>query len=363
MLAIFFLVSCNQIEEQQNSIPNETLTPFSTATVTPTSTPKYWSRWSDLVVFKQMVVLSEFEAWIIGTEGTILHGYPRFFWDTTPYEYSGELNISEGGLSAIDFTSPDDGWMVSYWGEVFHWDGEKWTTLVPYSNLTTLQWYDLEFVDSGLGWMIGCDRKGGFFIPVIRKWNGVSWEDVGLNGIVPNGMCLFDIDVVNSTDAWIIGGEGMPGMAFDIYSGPFVLLHWDGVEWKNIPTQENRLLEQFYGWDKISATSSTDLWILNGQEDTVAHWDGSTWKNYSIPVSFYDETTGARPTIFAVAPDDVWIGGKNLYHWNGDEWIDCNYDIEDNFIVDYETDPEGNVYALTLRGEVLRLWGETGPQY
>jgi hypothetical protein len=307
-----------------------------------------------------MVVLSDDEVWAIGKNGMLIHSFPKYFWDAIPYEYAGEFNISTGQLTAIDFISPNDGWLTSSWGEIFHWDGQKWTTVVPYNIQTIHSWYDIMFASSDLGWIIGCAIKGDSYYPAIRQWNGISWDDISLSEKIYDGYCLNAIDIVSASDAWIIGEDrgdylGTGGLE----GGPIVLLHWNGTEWKTFPTPNSMQGAVSTAWGDISATSTSDVWIINSDKDTIAHWNGSTWEFTKLPFGFYDPIGSAYPSVLALSSDDVWVGGRALYHWDGNKWIDCHYDRNNNFIVDIESNPQGDIFALTLRGEILRLWNKT----
>lgn len=362
LLAIMLLASCSPLVPPQTIVSTTTPTPTIVATKTPRPTPtpyptkRNW-RWSnDLLALNRMVVLSKTEMWAIGQKGTIIHDYPRSFWDAKPYDYPGEFNISVGELSAIDFISPNDGWLISFWGEIFHWDGQKWTTVVSYNIQTIRYLYDIKFASSNLGWMIGCDIKGDSYSPMIRQWNGILWEDISFSEKDYYGYCLSAIDVVSASDAWIIGEDrgdylGTGGLK----GGPIVLLHWDGTEWEKISTPDSMQGAVSTRWGDISATGSSDVWIINNDEGIIAHWNGSTWEFTKLSFGFYESLSGAYPSILALSSDDVWVGGRALYHWDGNEWTDCHYDTNDNFIVDIKSDPEGNVFALTLRGKILRL--------
>jgi hypothetical protein len=216
----------------------------------------------------------------------------------------------------------------------------------------------MKLASSNLGWMIGCDIKGDSYSPTVMQWNGVSWENISISRLVNDGYCLTAIDVVSDADAWVLGGDWSSYLKPDTEGGPIVLLHWNGVEWRVFPTPTSMKGWGHKGWQSISATSPTDVWLVNADGTTIAHWNGSTWEFTTLPdfISFRRATP--PPAILAISKDNVWVSTGALYHWDGNKWIDSHYETDDNFIVDIESDPQSNVYALTLRGEILRLWSK-----
>ncbi len=358
-LVIMLLTSCTPDIEPQTEALITTITPTIETTRVPTPTQRSWSWSNDLFTVDDMVVLSKNEVWVIGDKGTIIHDYPRYKWDAIPYDYAGELNISVGPLTAIDFISPNDGWLASYWGEIFHWNGQKWISIVPYNIKTIRHWYVMKFANSNLGWMIGCDIKGDSYSPSIMQWNGIVWINFPISGIINDGYCLTAIDVISDTDAWVLGSDRAGYLKTHTQGNPIVLLHWNGIEWRIFPTPTSMKGWGYEGWSDISATNPSDVWIVNGDGTNIAYWNGSTWDFTALPDFVGFRRTTPPPAILAVSTDNVWVSAGALYHWNGNEWINCHFDTDDNFIVAIESDPQKNVYALTQRGGIIQLWSET----
>src|SRR5262249_54279602 len=100
----------------------------------------------------------------------------------------------------------------------------------------------------------------------------------------------------------------------------------DGT-WQIIPPPA---LGKDSGLGPMSATSSTDVWVLGSEKlkSVVAHWDGLTWGVMQLPrvgsVASYSDIAAASPT-------DVWVVGLTqathgadtkglIEHWNGAAW-------------------------------------------
>lgn len=332
------LASCISTKDVPTPIPISTQTVAPEPTITPTPTQLSWGWSNALVTFNDMAVLSGSEVWAIGQHGTIIHDRPQIMHLTNPYDYPGEYNFNGGGyLSAVDFISENDGWLTGWVGQIFHWDGKSWVISVHPDLEKGTTWLDIDFAKNDMGWVAGCYRHGDD-IAVLWKWNGNSWESTSLVGEVNNDYCLTDIDVVTDTDVWIVGDKYQNG----------VLLHWDGQGWKEFPTPP------LSGGVAVGAVPTGQVWVLGG--DGIYYWDNIKWTHTEMPVYFwYSENDSAHPKILAVSQNNVWVGGRTLYHWNGNEWQNKNYDEKFGYIVDIEVDPDGEIWALTLSGTILRL--------
>lgn len=72
----------------------------------------------------------------------------------------------------------------------------------------------------------------------------------------------------------------------------------------------------------IGGTSASDIWAIGGASTLLGerafayHWDGRSWTATDVQLnrSLY--------SIYARAPDDVWVGGDGgaLLHWDGRSW-------------------------------------------
>lgn len=358
-IVTIFLVSCASTVEQMRTgvitptaIPTDAIAHSPSITITPTQIS--WSRSTSLIAFKEMAILSDTEVWAMSNDGTIIHSYPRYLWDVRPYEYPGEFNLANGDyLTAMYFNSKTDGWLTSwYGGQIFHWDGQKWNVIIP--DERDNHWYDINFANSKSGWLVGCYYQDGHYFPAMQKWNGVEWQDVSLIGLAGMDYCLAVVDAVSETDAWVIA-QNRPNEGTCLDGGPIILLHWNGVEWEKIATPARIRGWGCSGWGKMSASGVSDVWLINSLEDTIAHWNGSDWGFTILPFGFFDQVGDTQPSVLALSPNNVWVGGRALFHWDGNKWLDAHYDTDQDYIVDLKSDLEGNVWALTRLGGILKL--------
>jgi hypothetical protein len=71
----------------------------------------------------------------------------------------------------------------------------------------------------------------------------------------------------------------------------------------------------------VHGRSANDVWVA-GVGGTVRHWNGTTWEPRNTGI------TQELGVVFAVAPDDVWVGARSggegaavpLLHYNGTTW-------------------------------------------
>jgi hypothetical protein len=108
-------------------------------------------------------------------------------------------------------------------------------------------------------------------------------------------------------------------------------LHWDGKEWKIVPTPNPGAGANFL--DGVVALAPNDAWAVGdsgtsaGPRSLLLHWDGTTWtqgKLPEIPVAGH-----ALYALSAVAPNDIWAAGvfgdQNssgglVLHYDGANW-------------------------------------------
>lgn len=322
--------------------PTKTLAPtfFPTLTPAPTLTPtpksESWHLSNFLVTFNDMAVVSETEIWVIGQNGIIIHSKPKIAHLDRSYDYPGEYNFDGGGyLSAIDFISNNDGWMTAHGGQIFHWNGKTWTTSMPFSF--DYVWSDIGFANHNIGWVIGCDRAGEKDVPLIQEWNGNSWQNIPLSDDIENDYCLTNMDIVSENDVWVIGNNYIH----------CILLHWNGLQWQEFQTPA------FRNGTAVGAVSTGQVWVLAG--DRIYYWNGSKWTDTELPVDFYYSESDAQPAVLALSQNNVWVGGRALYHWDGIMWKNADYDEKYGYIVAIKDDPDGEIWALTISGAVLRL--------
>lgn len=81
-------------------------------------------------------------------------------------------------------------------------------------------------------------------------------------------------------------------------------LRRDGGAWRDLKLPDSGAL---------AGTGPDDLWVAGSIWHRIHHFDGRTWTAHAIPAP-------AGDAIHAVARDDVWAGGDDLLHFDGQRW-------------------------------------------
>ncbi|HEY0601958.1 MAG TPA: hypothetical protein VGD58_03560 [Herpetosiphonaceae bacterium] len=145
--------------------------------------------------------------------------------------------------------------------------------------------FGIEMRSANDGWIVGNYRT-------ILHWNGTYWRQIP----TPNHIgAVHDVSILNATDAWAIAGEGQGD----------VVLRWNGSSWQPIglPQHTADLLT-------IDMLSPTLGWI--GGYGGPYTWNGVLWAKDTDVFEVYSSA--------ALSPTDVWMGGRNLYRYNGATW-------------------------------------------
>jgi photosystem II stability/assembly factor-like uncharacterized protein len=289
---------------------------------------------------KQMAFVSDTEAWAVGADGYIAR------WDG--YTWTRVESPTDRDLNDVVFLSPDNGWAVGEGGIILHWDGVAWSVArepqsPPPPGGYYLIWNAVGFSSPTDGWVVGCmDSEGGATLQAMY-WNGKEWQD-SLLPIAWTSYCLEAIAVLSPQDLWAVGG-GSHG----------ITLHWDGFHWQEIPNLFSSRTSPPAWFYSISAHSPDNVWIAGlraadrgGTEGTALRWNGEEWLDGHLP------PTGWVLAVLIISEDDGWVGGDELFHWNGQGWERAINPISDR-VVDMKRSPNGEIWALTQHGAFLHL--------
>jgi len=342
--------------------PTFTETPVPTPTETPMPTPvplytggvwECWDRGQSVpcaydasLSLKQMAFVSDTEAWAVGAGGYIAR------WDG--YTWTRVGSPTDRDLNDVVFLSPDNGWAVGEGGIILHWDGSRWSVArepqpYPQPGGYYLRWNGVAFSSPDDGWVVGCIDSEGGSEGYIMHWNGMAWEEPP--AVPPpydsytSPSRLFDVKAFSRQDAWMIG-EGFRGG---------LTLHWNGVLWQEVVNPTQSAVFGRYWLLSISALSRDNIWVAGWYEGAairgdgvVLHWDGAEWTEIRLIEA------GRVNVILMVSRDNGWIGGDELFHWNGQQWEGATNPAVDR-TVGIESSPSGEIWALTQHGAFLHL--------
>jgi len=340
--------------------PTSTATPAPTPTETPMPTPvplytdgvwECWDRGQSVpcpydasLSLKQMAFVSDTEAWAVGAGGYIAR------WDG--YTWTRVASPTDRDLNDVVFLSPDNGWAVGEGGIILHWDGRAWSVVREEQPLNQYigapSWNAIAFSGPDYGWVVGNVGTEGGSTASAMYWDGTTWKSPPAPPIFCDDCFLWDVTVFGPQDVWIVGGD----------TGGFVL-RWEGSTWHKAPNPFDSL---HYGkcWlYTISALSRNDIWVSGivwqGVWDGVVkdkgiaiRWDGAEWRDMQLP------GTAWLNAILMLSDDDGWVGSDELFHWDGRGWEKATIPVVSR-IVDIESSPSGEIWALTQEGAFLHL--------
>jgi len=257
------------------------------------------------------------------------------------YQYTGGAPLSLGGWHLvftsstatiynsiymfIDSTGSLEGFAVGDKGVIAHFFG-TWTDSIPGTATTTFHGVAVDNANPADAWAVGFDSTpaGG----VIYHFSSGSWAGP-LSPSPVNGVTLESVDVLSTSEAWIVGtestilhGTGLPGSNFQSVStaGSNVLDSGTGI---GIDLNSVSFQSSGNGWavgteGVILQTSDSNCGSIVQTSSPSACWGGQT----SI-----EQTTQFR-AVWENGPSDAWTGGlydtvnnfPSLTHWDGNKW-------------------------------------------
>ncbi len=176
-------------------------------------------------------------------------------------------------LSHVLALAPNDVWMT---GEraVVHWDGAKWRGLVGVA----------------LSPALAASGPNDVWIGGVLHWDGSHMVNTKPQPSRPEAMWF-----ASSTDGWAVDGTT-------------TAQHWNGATWTPVATGA------LVGLTAIQGFATQEVWAVGGP--SVRRWNGAAWTSPPTPFP-----AGQTAKIIAgVAPDDFWVGGSSLYHYQGGQW-------------------------------------------
>jgi photosystem II stability/assembly factor-like uncharacterized protein len=155
-------------------------------------------------------------------------------------------------MYSIDMVSQSLGWALSG-NEIIKYDGADWVFDTSPVTVTAVL-SGLDMVSSSDGWIVG--ERG-----VILHYDNGTWEVASS----PTGAALWAVSMVSAGDGWIVGTGGE-------------ILHFTGGAWVGaISPTEHTLLD-------IDMVSSQEGWAV-GMEGTILHFTSGSWQVVDSPTS------------------------------------------------------------------------------
>ena len=263
------------------------------------------TRWTEYpnpapsIGFKAVWTFSTDDAWVAGTNDTVLHWDGRA-WSVVAFPAGSGVD-SVDAIVGLWGDSAHNLWAVTANGKATHFTG-TWSPFVPVATKASLSavW--------GFGandvWAVGRDSTGT--AGTAYHYNGTGWTasypgtSLRLTGIWGDA----------SADVWAAAGSGN--------SGSNAIFHWRGANWSADPAPAS--WSGPYESLSLSGTGPNDVWQCgyNIAGAIVAHNDGTGW---SVEPPFPGGTSLQCGGLWAAAKNDCWMVSADLRHWDGTKWV------------------------------------------
>jgi hypothetical protein len=226
------------------------------------------------------------------TAGSVVYG--QITGDNTTSPTTSNLNavgIDSSNATSTSTLTSQAAMAVGDGGVIISWNGSRWSTV---NSNTSMNLYSIVVVDSSNAWAVGGDENSG----VILRYNG-TWTVWNITN--PINATLYGVTVrADGSAGWIVGANG-------------VNLMWDGSQWipkANATNNHLRSVAMVHG--------SSNAWAV-GDDGTIVMWNGSNWTNMT------SHSTADLKGIVMVNSSSGWaVGGNNsngvIMNLNGTTW-------------------------------------------
>lgn len=233
--------------------------------------------------------------------------------------------VNPGGgksaFSGVDSAGANEVWAVGDYESypdrsnvlIERWDGTRWNTseapIIPGAHSSSLS--DVAVLSSNSVWAVGWARDASRTWTLIMHWDGRQWRIVPS----PNNTSrneLNAITAISPDDVWAVGTYYTENGA-----SRALTLHWNGQTWDFIPTY----LGDGKSLSSVSGNASNNVWAVGCCADSVSEedqypglilrWNGTSWTQMAAPL-----TRGAEglTAVAALSPTDVWITGRYYFY-------------------------------------------------
>jgi hypothetical protein len=150
--------------------------------------------------------------------------------------------------------------------------------------------------------IFNCDNPAG---EEEKKWPGpLPWKVYEIKELGKN-TSIMGIYMISANDGWACAGAA--------------ILKFNGNRWFIYKDFTSPVTGWFW---EIHFSAPDDGWAVGekrtagGYGAVVVHYDGKDWKEFTAPSG-----EGVLYCVFALAPDDVWVGGEaGIFHYDGSSW-------------------------------------------
>ncbi|MGH8794308.1 MAG: hypothetical protein ACRDXX_16875, partial [Stackebrandtia sp.] len=287
--------------------------------------------------FSDIAASSADDVWAVGAQDLDDDGSGRplaAHWDGQ--EWTDEPAPEEAGeLKTVEATDSGEVLAVADMpneksDRLYSWDGSGWSPL-PEFDEAGVSLLSVTAPSSEEVWVAGAiagDEKDSHFI---QRWDGQSWSSAEIPAADGEFNWISEVDGVAADDLWAVGFTN-PDKDQPVRSAVPHYLHWNGEEWRHVPTPDGQVgfigqMTPFASDDAIAVGyASTHDDGEYRHRPTSYHWDGEAWSEVETP-----KPDGEYGMLWNVAPDGqggAWTVGTDtgdgarpyFARWDGSEW-------------------------------------------
>ncbi|MGH3746177.1 MAG: hypothetical protein ACRDT8_02135 [Micromonosporaceae bacterium] len=159
----------------------------------------------------------------------------------------------------------------------------------------------------------------------VQRWNGDSWNEIGLPG---NVITTGPIGSSSRDNVWITADVWKPGTGRSPRDWQTVALRWDGKRF-------TCSIMGRYGVGELAVLGPRDVWAVGYPSDLryrvkshprgpyFMHWNGERWRPAPTPTpKRLSYVSASSPTdVWALRETSQWAGdGMTFWHWDGQSW-------------------------------------------
>jgi len=293
-------------------------------------------------------------------------------WNGSSWEEVGAGSASGGGVSdnsdrsmSPSLAIAPDGTPYVAWsdwsGEVYNeiyvrrWNGSSWEEVGTGSasgggisnNSGNSGAPSMAIAPDGTPYVAWYDNTSGNSEIYVRRWNGSSWEEVGVGSASGGG--ISDNSDSSFIDSMKIAPDGTPYIAWHDYSGgnsEIYVRRWNGSSWEEVGTgsatdggiSDN---DGYSGHSSLTIAPDNTPYVAwddrsSGDEIYVRRWNGSSWEEVGAGSAsgggISDNSAASFYPSMAIAPDGTpyvawydhsgsgWPPEIYVRYWNGSSW-------------------------------------------
>jgi len=232
------------------------------------------------------------EAWAVGG-GTILH---RDGGGWAPATLPSDPDLAHLFLFGVTATSASNAWAVGTITStetpvILRWDGTSWTRdrTVPDGSASLT---GISAVSATDAWAVGNTFSNRGEAPLTLHWDGTSWKTIASpdpgTGDLAND-ALRDVTAISASNAWAAGFYTAP-------DGRSLLLHWDGMNWAQVPTPHPGTFGNLLG---VAAGPASTIWTVGVTLDSTSVERSIAWGFGPVPNVIGDTISAATSALTA----------------------------------------------------------------